>query len=84
MSALASCWSTSQWWCDGGPGKGLYRARHRALALALITLWAVLMMDGVACWRKPTGLATGVFVLFAAMVVLAVWAARERERLANC
>jgi hypothetical protein len=48
---------------------------------ALIALWALLMMSGMAGWRKPTGLATGIFGLFAAMVVLAVWATRERERL---
>lgn len=79
----------SLWWFDGDRWKGLHRARHRALAPrhawqlagALIALWVLLMMSGVTGWRRPTGLATGVFVLFAATVVLAVWAAHERERL---
>lgn len=68
-----------------GPDIALWRRlvlRHaRQLAVVLIVLWVVLMMAGEAGWRKPTGLATGIFGLVAAMVVLAVWATRERERL---
>lgn len=56
--------------------------RHaRQLAIVLMVVWVGLMMSGVAGWRKPAGLAAGVFGLFAAMVILAVWATHERQRL---
>jgi hypothetical protein len=47
----------------------------------LIFIWVCLLLGAVAGWRLPTGLTSGVLVLFAFMAVMAVWAGRERERL---
>ncbi|MGH8847292.1 MAG: glycine-rich domain-containing protein [Polaromonas sp.] len=69
-----------------GPELTLWRRlalRHsRSLAATLAFTWVALMLAAmVAGWRPASGVMSAVFVLFASMVVLGIWAARERDRL---
>lgn len=62
-------------------GRRLALRHSRWLAGVLIVIWVAALLGGMAGWRLPTGLAGAVFMLFAFMAVVAVWAGRERERL---
>ena len=69
-----------------GPEMPLWRRlvlRHSAsfaarVAFAWMALWVVGIVVG---WRPPVGVMSAVFTLFAAMLVLGIWASRERERM---
>ena len=69
-----------------GPEMPLWRRwvlRHSAsfaarVAFAWVALWVVGIVVG---WRPPVGVMSAVFTLFAAMLVLGIWASRERERM---